>query len=459
MKRFAIVLLGMLAAPLAMAGNAPTAPKDFAFGVPISTPVPAALYELTLPQAVYEAVTRDDLGDVSVFNAKGEAVPHAVRAARETVMPTTTTELPWYPLYGQAEQLRDVVSLNFRRDRQGTVVQMHGEAKSGTTKAPLAGYLLDASQVQRPLAKLTLSWDAGASYDLNTHVRVEASDDLVHWRDTGADAALVRLRQGSYVMEQRTIALPATHAKYLLLRPADAGVDLAVHGVEAELAPEVAPPERDWKTVTGVRDAKKPEAIDYDIGGRMPVDRVRVLLPETNVVVSVEIYSRGAKDAPWVKRTGGLVYRLQTASGEVVQTELELPRAIHSERYLRVILTDGGAVAGRALPNISVGWIPQRLVFVAQGKGPFELAYGSSTVEPAQYSVDRLLAQLRGKGDKDMKPEPATTGSPHALGGTALLVPEKKLPWKRWILWGVLVIGVALLVWMATRLYGQMNKG
>ena len=56
------------------------APDDFAFGLKLPLPGPSALYELSLPQQVYQGVTRPDLSDMRIFNRAGEEVPMAFRA-------------------------------------------------------------------------------------------------------------------------------------------------------------------------------------------------------------------------------------------------------------------------------------------------------------------------------------------------------------------------------------------
>ncbi|EMD9443533.1 DUF3999 family protein, partial [Burkholderia cepacia] len=38
----------------------------------------AAYYQLTVPQPVYAASRRDDLGDVRIFNGAGEPVPYSL---------------------------------------------------------------------------------------------------------------------------------------------------------------------------------------------------------------------------------------------------------------------------------------------------------------------------------------------------------------------------------------------
>jgi hypothetical protein len=45
---------------------------------------------------------------------------------------------------------------------------------------------------------------------------------------------------------------------------------------------------------------------------------------------------------------------------------------------------------------------------------------------------------------------------PQRLGGDA--VTRERIDWKRWTLWGSLVLGVAVLGWMALKLGRQMSR-
>jgi hypothetical protein len=56
--------------------------SDFAYGISVQPASADALVQIEVPQAVYETVVRADLGDVRVFNAADESVPHAFRRAR-----------------------------------------------------------------------------------------------------------------------------------------------------------------------------------------------------------------------------------------------------------------------------------------------------------------------------------------------------------------------------------------
>ena len=69
-RSFALALLS-LGVPIAHADE----PGDFASRQPLETPGGKAFYRIELPDSVYDAVTRADLGDLRVFNADGAPVP------------------------------------------------------------------------------------------------------------------------------------------------------------------------------------------------------------------------------------------------------------------------------------------------------------------------------------------------------------------------------------------------
>ena len=66
MKRLALLLLSLL-----VHAAAAQAPRDFAYGIALSTEGDSAFYQVELPPAVYAGVVRGDLGDLRVFNADG----------------------------------------------------------------------------------------------------------------------------------------------------------------------------------------------------------------------------------------------------------------------------------------------------------------------------------------------------------------------------------------------------
>jgi hypothetical protein len=113
------------------------------------------------------------------------------------------------------------------------------------------------------------------------------------------------------------------------------------------------------------------------------------------------------------------------------------------------------AAAGLVL---EFAWQPRVLLFLARGPAPYTLFYGNAQAQPGGVPADTLLAGVRPAGGGAPAVSPASLGSPVVAGGVGRLVPPAPpLPWKRWILWGVLVVGALLLLAMAWRLARSDN--
>ncbi len=158
----------------------------------------------------------------------------------------------------------------------------------------------------------------------------------------------------------------------------------------------------------------------------------------------------------WVSRQGcaDLLFFREIASG--------------ADRYWLVKIDQrGGGIGGGPL-GLSAGWVPHRLVFASRGTGPFQLAYGSRDAKATAFPIATLVPDY--KGEEELELRPAETGvassgvaigvaraaDPQQLGGEAAR--RERVDWKRWTLWGSLVLGVVVLGWMALRLARQISK-
>jgi hypothetical protein len=95
-------------------------PADYAFGIPLEADGKEALYDVTLPVAVYRGVVRADLGDLRVFNGAGEVVPYALRPRRMTDTETAPpVALTLFPLKAEEGAALDAISIRVRRSAGG----------------------------------------------------------------------------------------------------------------------------------------------------------------------------------------------------------------------------------------------------------------------------------------------------------------------------------------------------
>jgi Protein of unknown function (DUF3999) len=429
-------------------------PKDFAFGVPLTVDVDSAFYRAALPASFYARSGRADQGDLRVFNGDDAVVPFARLDAPATTRekkPATTLAL--FPL--RVDQERgglDGLSLTVNRTVAGNMsVQLTTRDGAPVQAQRLAGYLVDATDAREPIAAIVLAW-APKPGGMNTRIRVDGSDDLNQWRTLVGDAPLLDLEyDGRHLLRDR-VELGQSSAKYLRISWPAAQAALALDAVRAEFADKTVETAREWTEVTGTAIADKDDEYQFDLGGALPIDRVAVELPELNSVVPAQLLARATADEPWRPVASMVAYRLRQDGGEVSAPALAVGPAAYRYWLLRVDPKSGGL--GRGPPRMRAGWIPQEIVFAARGTGPFTLAFGNATAAPSSLLITTLVPGY-GNGFELGAIAIAHPGVPAPLGSIEQSKPPRQ--YRRTILWSVLILGVAVLAWMAWQLSRQLS--
>jgi hypothetical protein len=422
--------------------------NDFAYGAEIKSSGDNALVELTLSPDVYRAATRADLGDLRVFNAEGAVVPHILRLP-PTSSSRTIDRPPVFPVYASSGQTADSVVMTVKHDAQGRLARIETR-RAGTGARRIVAYVVDASAIAGPVSALELEWSPVP--DFMGAINVHASDDLGRWKSVVADAGIASMKFGGELLERRRIEFAPQQAKYYRVSwPADKPLpDLPV--VKLEGVPRVAPPVRVWEKIA-LRPDAEPGQYVLAPHGQFPADRARVqLLPPTNRVVQATLSTRDRAQDAWSNRASGSVYRLTFGTLVLDSPDLVMTSASSKEWKLRLTPAEG---LESVQPSIEFGWVPHRLVFVATGKGPFQLAYGAVGVTPIEGPLNGVLADVE-KSGSPATVSAATLGAQTELGGSKRLAPSMTANWRTWVLWIALLAAVSLLGWMAWRLWRRM---
>ena len=418
------------------------APGDFAYAAPVEVSSQEALLWLELPSAVYEGAVRTDLGDLRVFNAAGEVVPHAFLPQSEGAkVVAPPLRVPLFPLRGAAATGFQGVDVQVDRTGLQTRVTLRGR-EAGASDSTLLGYLADLNALEGPMGALLPVFSAQEG-DLVTKLHVEGSDDLSRWTLLTDAAPMLRLASGGQNLERTRVELEPRKFKYLRLSWPGTTPTPELDSLSVELAPLMAPPPRAWKSATPIA-ADKPGEYAFDLGGNFPVDRLRFKLPEANTVGAVQILSRAKPEHPWRLVTSGSVYRLLRNGNEVISPDLAF--ATTRAHYWLVRVDARGAGLGSGPPGLDAGWLPQRLVFTARGAGPFQIAWGNRSSRSAEYSIDTLIPGYRHEVALDQLGVPigaARLGVVRVLAGDAAT--REQFDWKRVLMWASLVLGVAIL--------------
>ncbi len=440
------LLAALLIAP---AGTAQLAPDDFARGVRIDLRDPAPVQAIELPREIYQGVTRADLADLRVFNELGEELPHAV--ARTAPSPTRLCQqgAPVFPVFGPKDAPLDgliVEMLPAATGPETRVIARHGPA----TERPLRAYVIDLRSVDQTAQGLRFFWPEDAD-DFVATISLETSDDLQQWTPWGHEAAIAYLRYANNTLRRDEIELPPRAHRFARLTWRQEATLPALDSVRVTTGAP-ASVEREWARLEGTSTAAHHVAFDQE--GLLPVDRVAVELPQVNSLARVVIESAQAPAGPWTRHYAGLAYRLVAEGQELSADAVSIPPT--SDRYWRVRADPAGGGLGSAPPILRIGWVPQRLLFVPRGDGPFTLAFGSTAASGAVFTPDDLLNLV--PTASGVYAEATIDGDSFDLGGSARLIPDRRIPWSQIALWGALVLGAALLAAMTVHLLRQVDR-
>ncbi|MBA4723309.1 MAG: DUF3999 domain-containing protein [Alcanivorax sp.] len=428
-----------LAAPL---------PDDFAEGIPITPVGEGRAYQLSLPEPVYQVSTRADLGDVRVFNRDGGVVQHAFCEIEDQTKQNTVAHPA--ALYGlppgrrPAEHLGGQLAID-TADGLSMRWQRSEPEEGASAEAGAFEYIVDARGVEQAISGIRLDWRwRSPEGRQELPIRIAASDDLDQWRTVVTRTTLLRL--DGEALETVAVVLPEHRYRFLRLIPEDERARDWLHGAqilttrtEVESVPLI------WAET----ERSAGDALDgrFQSSRPAPARQWRLTLPGPNRVLRVRLSSRADDTAAWRERYLGSVASA-AGSGE---TEARTMTPTTDPLWRVQVLSGGESLAGEPV-SLHLGYPPLQLGFLAQGEGPFLLAYGSRRVPPAQVLDCDALGS-------EPAPARAELEQLRELGGKAVLQPlPEPIPARRIVLWGVLILGAVLVVIMAVGLLRKLDN-
>jgi hypothetical protein len=441
----AAIASGLLVAASLQANSAVINVQDYAYGSQLTIDGNAALYAVKLDADVYRRTARADLGDLHVINGLNEEVPFAIRRPiEERAAPAAFDPLPLFPLRRADRAPSDALKLRLRA--AGAAIDL--EQPSQKSDSNVTAYLLDIRGSDLPVAALRLQWLAETA-DFSNRLRVESSDDLTRWQVVDSGLPIVNLHYGGQSFVRAEAKLSAPRASFLRLSWLDpAPPDLILTAVTGQRQSNAIELRRQTLSVAG-RSSSQPGEYEFDLGARVPVDRVNLKLPEPNTLVEAQFLARADESRQWQGIGSARLYRLKSLAADELSNPALSVNPTAARHWQARITTAGGI--GSGMPTLEAGWLPDELLFLARGPAPFQLVYGNAS-EPNGVRV-RLDAASLPTRDAPLEAHQAQLGPSKSLGGEGRLkAVGPPIDWKRWLLWGVLVAGVALLAAMAWKL-------
>ncbi|WP_265946007.1 DUF3999 domain-containing protein [Dechloromonas sp. A34] len=458
----ALILATLLIAPVA--AETPPRPEHFAHHATISVSDGGPFHQLALPLVVYQGASDAELADLRVFNGQGEALPYALlRAQAQAESQRRELAVPFFPLLvpgpGAAGE-RDL-AVTVRQGADGTLIAVRQSPAAPKSAAIVRGVVVDGSQLKGSIRSLRLLTEASPT--AFHRYTVESSSDLQNWRLLKRDAQLVRLEHQGHRVENDGVEWDSAADRYLRLLWADPQRAPAIRSVRlAAVETSFKPPLRLWSPEMAPT-AIQGGSYDYAWTGQLPLDRLRINLPQVNTLAPLVIQRQTSRhrhrDRPrWDTLAQAVAYRLQTPQGEVRSADITLHAAV--ENRLRLAIDARGGAIGSLPPTVQIGFVPHLLVFLARGEGPFVLAWGAGDLGRADLPIATLLPGY--DAAVALNATPASLASPGKANGQPVAAAgdggeDAPVVPARWILWAVLLTGLLVLAAMARALTRQLR--
>lgn len=453
--------LALLGAVFAMAQPAIADEPAYRFQAPITVEQPAAFVLLPLPASAYARSLSPGLNDLRVVDVAGERVPFALLAPRadesqriEQQRDAVLYPLPPKPAAGGVWASPVEVTVQGER----ISVKRVGSA-TPTPSAQSGGWLIDLGERARndpPPQSLRMQWSGPAEFSA-TFV-FETSDDLRGWRHGGA-GQLLALGSTAGPLTQPSVMLPAHAGRFVRLVWSDVAAAPALTGAQVVAATQGsrvldAPTELVLSTTPvpagkATTDDDK-RALHYDLGGTLPLMQVDLQLASGTRVAPVRLQGRNHPDEPWRELGASVFYRLERG-GDVSRSP---PLALRAQtRYLRVVPDARAAALDAGLTKLVVQAQLARIVFAAQGQAPYALWAGAPKASASALPAATLVPALE---DERARFGRATLGEWSEVAAVALAAERQTqlAALRPWLLWAVLLAGVAglgFMVWRLTR--------
>lgn len=463
-------LMCLLFGPLDAQAEAPNdtlTMSDFAFSMAIEPDSEAPVQTIILPQRVYQALTRQDQGDMRIYDAAGQEVPHAIRPLASNPggmgVHGKSGALPFFPISEAMTSAKsgnvtvEVIKYKNGRRKKTTLTLDGEEAKLG--EEAVVALIVDASRAPGPIVALHLSMKrSDKSFVLP--IQIEASTDLGRWRSIGTVQPLAQLRYETHRIEQYRVTLPQVKAPYLRISWGDQALPVAFRRVFVETLRPRATPALATITLEGTRDADTPNQVNFDLGSAaIPVVQANILVHDSNTLFSGDVkVFRPQNEQPYTIKKDTFFNVL--FDGTTIQNQ---PFKLNhlQKRHWRLVADNKGGGIGQSTPSLALSYYPSQLMFLARGEAPYTLAYGSHKAGYSRFGANEILSILPDDRRDDLPLNTATLGPEIKIGGEAARTKPPPPPPSKGpvvLLWCVLIGGVVVLLWFVRKLAKDLKQ-
>jgi len=436
-------------------------PSDYTHVLPLSAGANQGVLQLRLPKDVYLHARSPMLDDLRVFDAGGVAQPFALHTPTvEARASHRDLPLTIFPLMVSSERAAQLdLDVKTATDGRLLSVKVRPESAGQPADGParLSALILDLGKDAEDVSALRFTLPAGKK-DYSAEVWLETSGDMKRWDTVGAAELNWLVNQEAQLLSIDRLEFDPRRFRYARLSWRS-GTPLRFATITAEQSVRTDAAPAGEQLLLQATVGRQPQDLVYSVPPAIAPLKAGLLLSEANVVlggvlgVYRELPARQVGQGPawrFDPLASSTFYRI-TQDGKVRSSgDLPVPQ-VHATQW---VLRTEAPTASR--PTLRLNWLPATLVFLASGNGPYTLAVGRERATPAARSIQQVAPGF--SAAELAKLEQATAGPAKRQEGSgpkdavAALDAATSAQRRMLVLWGVLLLGVAVLGFMVWRL-------
>ncbi len=456
-------------------------PTDYSHFLSLTVSGKQGVVSLRLPQLVYLNAHSADLSDLRVFDANGGKPPFAFYVpAPQNSIQKQSWPVKQFEINAIQPNLQSVdgIDMDIKTGADGTLLSVKTKPRKGEAgsngigdKPVLVGLLLDLGQAKhvnndnkQPLISALRFTLPPGKQTYSAQVWLEVSDNLKQW-DMVAATELNWLvdTQTSETLVNDILEFSPRAFRYARLSWRS-GEPIRFASIDAEHSEKTSTASFLDKLTIQPIAGKLPDDLMYKAGIAIPVEKIDLHFTEPNIVLPAqigayrEIPSRQlGKPNEWVFQplTRAVFYQITQPEKTRRSGELSVPVSHFAEWVLHP------QVVTASKPELSLIWQPATLVFLINGPPPYTLAFGRDKIKSAAVELSQVapgfstqeLLQLEQAQAGPLQIRQTSTDFE-----TAATTAKNSAQNRTLILWGVLLLGVLVLLAMTWRLFKQMKS-
>jgi hypothetical protein len=423
---------------------------DYAWQFPLHLDAASDVHVLEITPDIYRSVADSELLDLRLITKAGREVgfgpiPTApVERWREMPWAMQRLGTTYEPMPNQAFAAAETADGG--RDDYGL------RLRPGEYAARAAIKLKSNAQDTVPIRSIRIEWSASA--DIPETTRWWVSSDHGDTRVILPDR-VVSQYDASQAKGQTRITFVAPNTldlRDLLVRVQAIPSSVSFDAVFAEYEPDPAHYQHSVEPgVFNYHDQIK-GTHGFMLEGPYPVHAAAIELVGGDALATMTLLTRDTR-SPWWQELGSTT----AFAVKVERARIERDRILfHPTRHRQWLLRSAPALG--AAPKLRMYYRPDRFLIAHTGPDDLILLAGHRSARRPSYPVDALMNDLRERFGENWAPASARVGVRSEIkGAAALKAPPPPPPYRRWALWVALVLGAAVIAWMALSLLKEAS--